>query len=297
MREKQADRASRRRQVRKGRRGGSNIWLWSLPVVVVAVVVIVVVSVVNGRSNNQSNGIDSTQIGQPVPSSVLHPLTQVPQQAWDSAGATGATAPMLVPPTNPVSGGKAQVFYLGGEFCPYCAAERWPLIIALSRFGQFQGLKLMASSSSIEDPNTPTFTFQGSTYTSQYVDLQAVETADRNDQPLETPTTEQQTLFNKYDAPPYVSSQSTGAIPFVLINQRYLWVGASLSPTLFQGKTWQTAADSLANPTGQLGKSIVANANMITATICAEDGGQPTNVCKDAGVQAAAKLLPAPAGS
>ncbi len=33
--------------------------------------------------------------------------------------------------------GKPEVLFVGAEFCPFCAAERWPLIVALSRFGHF----------------------------------------------------------------------------------------------------------------------------------------------------------------
>ena len=39
------------------------------------------------------------------------------------------------------------VFFYGAEFAPYAAAERWPLILALSRFGTFHRLGLMQSSS------------------------------------------------------------------------------------------------------------------------------------------------------
>ena len=38
------------------------------------------------------------------------------------------------------------VFFYGAEFAPYAAAERWPLILALSRFGTFSQLGLMQSS-------------------------------------------------------------------------------------------------------------------------------------------------------
>ena len=36
---------------------------------------------------------------------------------------------------------KPELLYIGAEYCPYCAASRWPLIIALSRFGTFKGLR------------------------------------------------------------------------------------------------------------------------------------------------------------
>ena len=74
--------------------------------------------------------------------------------------------------------GKPLIFYFGAEFCPYCAAERWPLIVALSRFGTFTGLSTTTSSSSDAYPNTPTFTFRAASYTSDYVSFQAVEASD-----------------------------------------------------------------------------------------------------------------------
>ena len=51
------------------------------------------------------------------------------------------------------------VFFYGAEFAPYAAAERWPLILALSRFGTFNQLGLMQSSSTTAFANLSTFTF------------------------------------------------------------------------------------------------------------------------------------------
>src|SRR5215471_17073708 len=33
------------------------------------------------------------------------------------------------------SGGKPEMLYIGAEYCPYCAAMRWSMAVALSRFG------------------------------------------------------------------------------------------------------------------------------------------------------------------
>ena len=38
-----------------------------------------------------------------------------------------------------------EILYMGAEYCPYCAAQRWSTIIALSRFGKFSGLGNMSS--------------------------------------------------------------------------------------------------------------------------------------------------------
>jgi hypothetical protein len=69
------------------------------------------------------------------------------------------------------------VLYVGAEFCPFCAAERWPLLLALSRFGTFSNLKESHSSAADVFPNTPTVSFYGSTYESDYVAFTPVETA------------------------------------------------------------------------------------------------------------------------
>src|SRR5260370_18987311 len=95
------------------------------------------------------------------------------------------------------------------------------MIIALSRFGTFSGLKTTSSSSSDVYPNTPTFTFHGATYVSQYVDFVSVETTDRNQNTLETPTAAQQALVTQYD--------TSGSIPFVDFSNRYAF-NRPLSP-------------------------------------------------------------------
>jgi hypothetical protein len=81
------------------------------------------------------------------------------------------------------AGGKPEVLYVGAGFCPYCAALRWPLIVALSRFGSFSGLTpdrsaITAGSGQREPyPATPTWTFHGSSYASKYLVFTPVETS------------------------------------------------------------------------------------------------------------------------
>ena len=55
---------------------------------------------------------------------------------------------------------------MGAEYCPYCAAERWAMAVALSRFGTFSDLRLIHSSSADIYPNTPTLSFYRSSYAS-----------------------------------------------------------------------------------------------------------------------------------
>ena len=89
---------------------------------------------------------------------VVKELTSVPASVLDTVGAgslsgvgigrtstsgSGYLAPVSGPPLT--SGGTPEVLYLGADFCPYCAAVRWPLIVALSRFGTFSGLRTTRS--------------------------------------------------------------------------------------------------------------------------------------------------------
>jgi thiol-disulfide isomerase/thioredoxin len=179
--------------------------------------------------------------------------------------------------------GRPEVFYYGAEYCPYCAAERWPIIIALSRFGTFSGLKTTTSSSSDVYPNTPTFTFHNATYTSQYIDFQSVETTDRDRNPLESPTPAQQALVSKYD--------TSGSIPFIDFGNRYASSGAMYLPDVLSGMTWQAVADSLAQPDTAQTKAILGSANLITAAVCKLTADQPATVCSSTSIQAIEKTL------
>ena len=195
------------------------------------------------------------------------------------------------------SGGKPLVLYIGAEYCPYCAAERWPLVVALSRFGSFSGLGLSTSSSTDVFPSTPTVTFHGSTYTSDVITFQGVETntnqlnaSGTGYESLETPTPEQQQLLQAFDAPPYTSQ--AGTIPFLLVGNAYVFSGSTYHPDVLQGKTWQEIAAALHDPTTPIARQVLASANVITAAICQITDGQPANVCTASGVTAAAATLP-----
>jgi Domain of unknown function (DUF929) len=179
--------------------------------------------------------------------------------------------------------GHPEVFYLGAEYCPYCAAERWPMIIALSRFGTFSGLKTTSSSSTDVYPNTPTFTFHGATYTSQYLDFVSVETTDRNQNPLESPTSAQQALVTQYN--------TSGSIPFVDFANRYAFDGAMYLPDVLGGMSWQAVADTLATPTSPQAKAILGSANLITAALCRLTADQPAAVCSSSTIQAIEKTI------
>jgi hypothetical protein len=161
------------------------------------------------------------------------------------------------------------------------------MIVALSRFGTLHGLRTVHSSSTDYAPNTPTFTFYGSSYASRYLEFTPVElttnvpdkSAPLEYKPLQKPTPAQQALMSKYDAPPYVPSQSQGSIPFVTIGNKYLIVGSSFDPKSLAGKSWSTIASSLKNPASPVARSIGGTANYITAAICGVTGNRPATAC------------------
>ena len=55
--------------------------------------------------------------------------------------------------------GKPELLYMGGEYCPFCAAERWAIAAAVSRFGTLSGLHFIHSSPTDVYPSTPTLSF------------------------------------------------------------------------------------------------------------------------------------------
>jgi thiol-disulfide isomerase/thioredoxin len=167
--------------------------------------------------------------------------------------------------------GKPEILYIGGEFCPYCAAERWSLIVALSKFGQFSGLEYMMSSSNDIYPNTNTFTFLNATYSSPYVSFVTVEVSDRNRLPLQSLTNDEQAILNEYD--------SGESIPFVDISNQFVIVTSQYSPSVLSGATWGQIGSDLNNSQSEYAINIDGAANIIIGDICAIDGYSPAVIC------------------
>jgi len=264
-----------------------------VPVLVIIAIVVglVVVKLTTGNSKTPAATPEN-----PVPAAVMDRLTSVPTSAFDAAGAPSSLVASLKPGSGSplTSAGKPLVLYVGAEYCPYCAAERWPMVVALSRFGQFTGLKVTESSTSDIDPGTQTLSFHGATYTSPYITFQSVE--EQTNQPqgdtyatLETPTAAQEKLVQTYDKPPFTNS--SGGIPFIDFGNRYIVSGSAYDPATLQGQSWFQISGALSEPTGQVGQSILGTANAISAAICKLTNGQPGSVCTSAGVKAAAAQL------
>jgi hypothetical protein len=240
--------------------------------------------------------------GTSVPTDVMNNLTSIPSDTWRKAGIAAARLPVFVG-AGDVGAAAPTILYIGAGFCPYCAAARWSLITALSRFGTFSGLSYGASSSVDVFPRTPTFSFYGAHYTSRYIELQTVEQAsdepglDGRYVPLEQATPAQEALLQTYDVPPFVPPQGARGIPFILVGRRYMWSGAPFSPQLLANRSQQEIAATLPTGTDTAAHAILVNGNMFTAAICAINGRLPADVCSDPVIQQAIAALPTKAPS
>jgi hypothetical protein len=225
-------------------------------------------------------------------------LTSVPASTLDQVGAGQVSStPTSITGAALTSGGKPEMLYIGAEYCPYCAAERWAMIVALSRFGTFSGLTTIRSAAhngaggAEPFPNTPTWTFYTSTYTSTYLTFTPVEEftnipdpSTGGYTPLQTPTAAQQALLTKYDA------ANQGAIPFIDYGNRYLSVGASYDPNVLKNLTWAQIAADLHDPASAVAKGVLGTANYATAALCGLTGNQPASACTPAVRALQAKL-------
>lgn len=301
MARKTQNRGRRRASGRRGRTSSSSLNL-VLIVVAVALVATVVLAVQHRRLARQEDGQLAgpapTKQTAPVPASaaIMKDFESIPLDTWDRIGTTGALQPVFVGDSL-MSGGKPAVLYIGAGYCPYCAAARWAMIASLSRFGTFSGLTLESSSPVDVYPSTPTFSFYGSHYTSDYIELETVELASsvivgNHYQALEKPTPKQQALLTKYDAPPYVPKALARGIPFILVGGRYMWSGAPFTPEVLAHHEQSAIAATLPTGQGSAAELILSSANVMTAAICAVDGGKPSQVCSDPMIRKAMEALP-----
>ncbi len=168
--------------------------------------------------------------------------------------------------------GKPYFLFVGAQFCPSCAAERWSIVKALSRFGTFSGL---APDVVGEGENgIPTYNFMNAVYTSSYVSFGHKEIADKNGKriPGQELTDFEKKWFDKYDP--------RGRIPFLFLNGQYVQLVAGFSPALIVGQTFEQIKKDLENNAGTpYVVAINEEADILTAYICKATDNQPREVC------------------
>jgi thiol-disulfide isomerase/thioredoxin len=300
-REQQGQRAQNvRNQPRGGRRSKKKSSLSSW--IFVGAIIVVVVAIVGGfiwygnREQTTKTATVSPDIYKSLTSISPTLLSQVGTGGLDSSLSTMikpvSSTPILKGPT-----GKPELFYMGAEYCPYCAAQRWSMIVALSRFGSFtKDPKTLISG----EDSISTFSFYKSVYQSKYIDFVPVEVED-NAQPtpgqLQNLTSDQTQIVKLYDSPPYTSADSAGSFPFISVGNQFVAAGSYYSPTTIMGQSHQQIIDQIKDPTTDISRGVLGAANYLTAEICALTNNQPANVCSADPIPAIQQTLPQPSAA
>ncbi|MBV9171097.1 MAG: DUF929 family protein [Chloroflexi bacterium] len=282
----------------RSRRQRKLVMLAAAGVVLVLAILVAVRFMTQSAATNVEQG--------PVPPEVMSQITGISPSTLEQVG-KGSAQVMPTPVRQQLLTGPSGLpllSYIGAEYCPFCAGERWPLIVALSRFGTFANLHYSHSASEDVYPNTPTFTFVGSSYSSQYVEFNSVELQSNvrsgsGYQTLQTPTPAQNDLLRTYDGPPYVPAQSAGSIPFIDFGNQYVVSGATFDVGLLRGMSQSQVAAMLPAGTSDQAKAILGAANVLTAAICSMTNNQPDDVCGSPTIrnlQSTLAATPVPAG-
>jgi thiol-disulfide isomerase/thioredoxin len=245
---------------------------------VLCLVAVLVIVKVTGGSGNGAGVADqsSPPAGTPIPAATLGKLASVPMSTLNSAPTGGILqAPQAVAQPPLTVNGKPEILYIGAEWCPHCAAERWALYVALSKFGTFSPQPGRIHSAN-RDGNVPTLTFYGTTYSSPYLSFVPVEVytnhpAGNSYTSLQKPTASQLRLW---------LNSNGGSFPFVDLGGRQILSGAQYSFADLQNLSFSTVAAQVGNNSTAIGANIDASAAQLVKTICGSlTHGQPADVC------------------
>jgi thiol-disulfide isomerase/thioredoxin len=255
---------------------------------VLAVIVIVVAFIVV-KSMSSTPTTPTSTARTPLPASVTKNITTVPASALASVG-KGSVLQFNPVPITKVTGpaltsnGKPEMLYIGAEYCPYCAATRWSMAVALSRFGALSTpLRGIHSSSSDVYPNTATLTFYKTGYNSKYLVFTPVENEDINRSLLQPTTAEQNKVWARYEP-----DATQRGYPFISFGNKYVLKAPIYDPAVLKGLTWSQIAADLHNPSSPVAQGVLGGANYITAAICKMTNDQPASICAAPSIKAVA---------
>jgi len=236
------------------------------PLLSIGIVVAVVIGFV--ASSLSSGGATASE--GPASPTVVTQATTVARGVLTQVGESReATALQPVRNGSPLTvDGKPGIVFVSEESCPFCAAERWPVVIALSHFGSWHHLGATTSSSTDVYPSTATFSFRNATFDSPYLALRTTELANNAGRPLQPESSLDAQLINHYDVPPYVNSaDQTGAVPFLDIDNHDVLAGAQYNPQVLAGLSISQIAAQLDNPDSPVAMAIDESANALIGAI------------------------------
>ena len=175
--------------------------------------------------------------------------------------------------------GKPEVLFIGAEYCPICATERWALVTALSKFGTFTDLGQIRSAN--RDGDIATLDFYASHYSSPYLTFTPVEvdtnqpTGPSSYKPLQTLTAAQQSLWESTLAK---FGQSRG-FPFIDIGGKYFFYTSQINPSTLSGLNWTQISNDVGNNNSPIGAAIDASSGALVKYLCGITGGKPAATC------------------
>lgn len=229
-----------------------------------------------GHGTSRANGAGGSRLA-----AYIVAAGEVPDGALQDVGLPASVVPPRSLTGQPAIDvhGKPAVVFVGAAYCPFCALERWALVVALSKFGNFSHLgQAVSSASSDIYPGLKSWSFRGSTYSSPY--LSFVASGPVEPEATLSPTSLSGRLVHRYDVPPYVlSAAQSGSIPFLDIDNRYLQIGSSAAPSVLEGVSLDQISTDLAEPASPVAKAVDGSANYLIAALCLVTGQQPSGLC------------------
>jgi thiol-disulfide isomerase/thioredoxin len=279
-------------------RNPKHIFLMVGPIVLVVLVVVVLV-VVSAIHKSPSRKL-TPPIAHSEQSSLLTKVTSVPESVFDQVGLPSEISnyAQKVKGQKPLTNdGLPVMLYVGAEYCPFCAAERWAMIMALSKFGTFSNVGTTSSSTSDFAPDTPTFTFYKSTYRSNYLVFEPYELATNTPAPPGAQCNVDgyaclDTSISKTDYDIF-ESVGGGSFPFMDFGNSVAQSGAGFEdqPLALQGLDWDQVASQLYDANTVVAQAEDGSANYLTAAICVMTGNEPGSVCSAPYVSQAQKMF------
>jgi hypothetical protein len=235
-------------------------------------VVVIAVVVVVGVASNGGGGAPR----QPAPAAAIAQLESVSEATMTAAAPHGQlNFARTASGGSLVSGGKPEVLYIGAEFCPICAAERWPMTMALMKFGTFTNLQQTHSATA--DGDVGTWSYYGATYTSPYLVFDAKELYTNQPQanyykPLQKISSAEQTVWSANEG-------SSLSFPFVDLGGQEVLETSQYNPSLVYYQSFSTVLAAVGNNASTIGSSIDAAAAVFTKYLCGLTDNQPGAVC------------------
>jgi hypothetical protein len=252
-------------------------WLLSVMVVVGVITSVAILRFAGvGGGTNVVSEQPSPSAGKLDPRLALTRMASVPLSTLVHAPTDGLlTSLQTVDGSSLTANNKPELLFISTEPCPSCAAERWPLYVALSKFGTFT-VQPDPVDSAGQGNSVPTLSFSGATYESPYLSFVSVgniatTSSATSDRPHQTLNPAEQTLWY---------SVNGGSVPFLAFGGTHVIPIAQYSYEPLQGISFYAVASEIGRNSTTIGADIDASAGQLIESICTSlSDNQPAAVC------------------